>query len=444
MSTLIIGGGAAGLMAAAFSTGPCVILERLAAPGRKLLATGGGRCNLTHDTDAEGVAAVFSRSPRFALPALRAFPPERLRAFFRSLGVETVAEPDGCVFPASQKASDILAALLRAARDNGAELRCGVRATRLLLEPDPAAGPGACRVAGVETSHGPLAARRVILAAGGQSYPELGSDGSGFALARDAGLSLVPPVPALAGLITAETWPGALAGLVCERGGLRLDAPDAPKRLLTGPLLFTHRGLSGPPALALAGEVNARLAAQEGRPQRAAPTLTSDLRPLTSDPRPLTSDLRPPTSCVTLRASFIADRAAADWLALFDGWRRAHGGRALHNLLAGELPRALAETLCGLSGASQVAASRAGKAALRALAQACAGQPLRVTGTEGWNRAMVTRGGVALEELDPKTLACRRVRGLHCAGEAVDLDAPCGGYNLTWAFASGRLAALSG
>jgi hypothetical protein len=441
VSTLIIGGGAAGLMAAACSPGPCVLLERLAAPGRKLLATGGGRCNLTHDTDAAGIAAVFSRNPRFARPALRAFPPERLRAFFRSLGVETLAEPDGCVFPVSQKASDILAALLRAVRDNGAEIRCGVRATRLLLEPDPAAGPGARRVAGVETSHGPLAARRVILAAGGQSYPELGSDGSGFALARDAGLSLVPPVPALAGLITAETWPAALAGLVCERGGLRLDAPDAPKRLLTGPLLFTHRGLSGPPALALAGEVNARLAAaapqggagEVGEVQGSAVGAVS------------TADCRLPTvPSIPVRVSFIADRAAADWLALFDGWRRAHGGRALHNLLAGELPRALAETLCGLAGASQVAAARAGKAALRALAQACAGQPLRVTGTEGWNRAMVTRGGVALEELDPKTLACCRVRGLHCAGEAVDLDAPCGGYNLTWAFASGRLAALSG
>jgi len=416
--TVIIGGGAAGLMAACFAPPGSIVLERLDSPGRKLLATGGGRCNLTRDDDADAIADAFSPSPRFARPALRAFPPERLRAFFQARSVETAADAEGCVFPVSQRASDIRDALLRAARDAGAEIRCGIRATRLLLEPDSNASPDARRVAGVETSAGPVAARRVILACGGCSYPALGSDGSGFALAREAGLAVVQPVPALAGLVTAETWPRALAGIVCPRASLRLDAPGAARRPLTGPLLFTHRGISGPPALALSGEINARLAAAE-------------------------YDGQPPP-VLTLRVSFIAERTAGDWLARFDDWRRARGARALRNLLAGELPRALAETLCGLSGASQTTAARAGKAALRALAEACAELPLRVTGTEDWNRAMLTRGGVALEELDPKTLACRRLPGLSCAGEIVDLDAPCGGYNLSWAFASGRFAALGG
>ena len=411
LSNLIIGGGPAGLTAACFSGGHTVVLERLGAPARKLLAAGGGRCNLTHDTGVDGVMAAFGRHSRFMSPALHAFPPAALRAFFSGLGVATCVEPDGCVFPVSQKAADVAQALERAARANGAEIRCGVRATRLILEPEAGAGEApAFRVRGVETSQGTLTADRVILAAGGQSYPDLGSDGSGFALARAAGLAVTTPVPALAGLVTRETWPGSLAGIVLEQASLRLDAKGAAKHAFTGPVLFTHKGLSGLPALDLSGEVAARL-------------------------------LESPE--VRVRLACIASRTAGDWLERFEEWRLRHGGRALHNLLSGELPRALATTLCGLAGAAECAAARAKKSTLEALASACAEVPLHVVNTEGWNRAMVTRGGVALNELDPKTLACRRVRGLFCAGEVVDLDGRCGGFNLTWAFASGRLAGAS-
>jgi predicted Rossmann fold flavoprotein len=359
--------------------------------------------------------SVFGRQSRFMSPALKDFPPNAIRAFFRRLGVETCEEPDGCVFPASQKASDILNALEQAARASGAEIRCGVRATRLVVEPatspDGPAGsaPSQARIVAVDTDHGLFPARRVILAAGGQSYPDLGSDGSGFALARGAGLAVVAPVPALTGLTTLETWPAELAGIVLEHGGMRLAAKGSPQTLLTGPLLFTHKGLSGPPALALSGEIASRL-------------------------------LRDGQGKVPIRVSFIAERSVSDWLALFEGWRLSRGGRALHNLLSGELPRALATAVCTLADVKEVAVARARKSALEALATACADLPLQVTGTDGWNRAMLTRGGVALSELDPRTLGCRRIAGLYCAGELVDLDGPCGGYNLTWALASGRLA----
>ena len=411
MDTLIIGGGPAGLTAACFSPRPALVLERLGAPARKLMATGGGRCNLTHATDAAGIGAAFNRHARFLAPALRAFPPDALRAFFRDLGVETLAEPDGCVFPVSQKASDVAQALVRAARANGAEIRCGVRATRLIIGNGDGVKGSPPRITGVETNHGILRANRVILAAGGRSYPDLGSDGSGFALAKAAGLDVTPSAPALAGLFTQETWPGSLAGILVEKGGLRLDGPGDSKRFSHGPLLFTHKGLSGPPALNLSGEISARL-------------------------------LDAPS--VPLRATFLASRQPQEWLALFEEWRGKHGGRALHNLLSGELPRSLATTLCGLAGAADTAVARAKRSVLTALAESCANLPLHATGTEGWNRAMVTRGGVATHELDPSTLACRRLGGLACAGEVIDVDGCCGGYNLTWAFASGRLAGLSG
>ncbi len=418
--TLIIGGGPAGLAAACFSPGHTLLLERLPLAGRKLLATGGCRCNLTHAASAEEVAAAFGRNGRFAMPALSAFPPKAVCAFFREHGVETCEEPDGCVFPVSQKSADVLQALEQAARANGTEIRCGIRVSRLVVDDHHSGETNRPprRVVAVETTAGIIRARRVVLAAGGQSYAALGSDGSGFVLAREAGLDVVPPVPALAGLVTSETWPGTLAGIVCERGGLRLDTKGASKQVWTGPLLFTHRGLSGPPALTLSGEIAARLYAAR---QEAGPDGTVS---------------------VPVRATFLASRSMADWLARFDEWRRVHGGRAVHNLLSGELPRGLACALCAQAGTEETPIARTSRRALEKLAECCANMPLTITATEGWDRAMLTRGGVALGELDPQTLACRRIAGLFCAGEVVDLDAPCGGYNLTWAFASGRLAGL--
>lgn len=415
--TVIIGGGPAGLTAASFSGGATLVIDRLAAPARKLLATGGGRCNVTHDTDAAGIMAAFGRQARFMSDALKGFPPAAICEFLGSWGVATRAEPDGCVFPVSQKASDVAGALERAARANGAEIRCGVCATRLVVEPSHGEGAGGGRVCAVQTSCGTIRARRVILAAGGCSYPALGSDGSGFELARQAGLKVVPPVPALAGLFTLETWPGTLAGIVLERGAMRLELKGHAGQWLTGPVLFTHKGLSGLPALDLSGEIASRLAALRAQ---------GETEPV-----------------IPVRVSFEASRTAGDWLKLFDGWRAAHGGRALHNLLSGELPRALAHALCELAGARELAVARAKREVLHALAAACAETELHVTGTEGWGRAMATRGGVALSELSPRTLACRNVAGLQCAGEVVDLDGRCGGYNLTWAFASGRLAGLA-
>lgn len=412
MDTLIIGGGAAGLMAACFSPGKTVVLEHRSSPGRKLLATGGGRCNLTHAADAVGIASAFGRHVRFLLPALHGFPPDRIRRFFADLGVPSHADPDGCVFPDSQRAGDLLAALQRSAKANGAEIRCGVRALHLVPEqrPPDSAGQPVQRIIAVETTQGRYTPRRVILATGGQSYPELGSDGSGFDFARALGLPVEKPLPGLAGLWTAASWPHALSGLLCENGALRLDLPGTPSDVRSGPILFTHRGISGPPALALAGEINVLLQSM---------------------------------ATVPLRICFIHGRSVAQWMDLFTGWRQTKGGRATHNLLSGELPRTLAMMLCTQCGLADTAIARAAKTSLQSLAILCADAPLQITGTEGWSRAMITRGGISIAALNPKTLACLSIPNLFCAGEVVDVDGPCGGFNLTWAFASARLAALS-
>lgn len=405
---LIVGGGPAGLAAASFLKGRSIVLEHGATLGRKVLATGGGRCNLTHDSSVIEAASLFGKASRFVLPSLHAFSPTSICAFFHAQGISTCVEPDGCVFPVSQKASDVRDALARAVYQAGAIIQCGVHVESFEMEPDKE--PGFQRIVVVNTSVGAFLPRHIILAAGGQSYPALGSDGSGFALARAVGLDVVEPVPALAGLFIQSDWVTSLSGILCEQGSIRIDAKGASKKPLEGPILFTHKGISGPPALALSGEINARLLSEHE---------------------------------VTIRVSFRLGRTMNDWLDLFVQWRERHGSRSIHNLLSGELPRALAVALCTASGLSDVVMARAGKKELLTLAMQCSECPLRVTGTEGWERAMVTRGGIALKELNASTLACRRIRNLYCVGEVVDVDAPCGGYNLTWAFASGFLAAAA-
>jgi predicted Rossmann fold flavoprotein len=404
----VIGGGPAGLMAAiaAGRRGRRVtVFERLADPGRKLLASGGGRCNLTTATPPETWPVAFGRCGRFIVPALAVLGPEAIRAFFLREGVPTVVQADdACVFPRSQRAADVLAALRLAAERAGARLVCGERVDRLTQAPGG-------RITGVIAAGRPTLCHAVVLAAGGCAYPGLGSDGSGLTLAREAGLTVVNPVPALVPLVTAETWPHTLSGIVLDCARIRIAGKGEDKAGRVGPLLFTHRGISGPPVLNLSGEVSARL------------------------------DCGAQT--VGLLVAVRADRDAADWMRCFDEWGARLGRRACHNVLSGEMPRALAEALCAQSALMGVALAQAGRKRLEALAACCGGAALTVTATEGWNRAMVTRGGVALDDLAPRTLACGRVPGLFCAGELVDLDGPCGGYNLTWAFASGWLAGLS-
>lgn len=404
---IVVGAGAAGhaaALAAAQAGAAVVLLEQLPQPGRKLLASGGGRCNLTNLASPQEVALAFGRQGRFVLPALEAMEPEGLVGWMRRLGLATEAEKDGRVFPAARKAADVLAALQRRLKELGVETRCACAVERLWIE------EGVLR--GVEQAGGRrVGGKGVVLACGGRSWPKLGGTGGGYALAEQAGHEITPLTPALVPLVTQQRWPGRLAGISVAGARVSLIGKGQSKAGRIGDVLFTHRGLSGPAILDLSGDAAECLAC--GRE-------------------------------VVLKVEFLAGQEASSWKRRFEEWRATEGRRSLGKLLSRYLPVRLAETLCEQADVCpQTPAAELTAAGRDRLAAMLGGTELTVIDTEGWPAAFVTRGGVALRGVDPRTLQSRILPGLFFAGEILDLDGPTGGYNLRWAFSSGRLAGQS-
>jgi hypothetical protein len=400
---VIVGAGPAGLMAAiaAAERGRrAVVLEQLRRPGAKLLASGGGRCNLANTLPPAEFMARFGRQGRFMQPALAAMDAAGLRRFLEALGVATHA-PDGFhVYPVSDSAVTVQSALWRRARELGAEVRLGVRVAGLWME--------AGRLRGLETSAGRVGARQVIVATGGRGYPALGGGAAGYDLARQAGHTVVEPTPALVPLVVRETWVRSCAGASLSCARVRIVAAGEPRAGVAGEVLFTHTGISGPVILDLSGDVAVLLRKQESVP--------------------LLMDLAPGTT-------------PAHWRRRLEEWRASDPRKTVVGLLDRHLPRSLASAVAALAGIGpMVRPTRLTVRSRDLVTKLLTAIPLTVTGTEGWDRAMVTRGGVSLKEVDPRTLASRRAAGLSFAGEVLDLDGPSGGFNLQWAFSSGRLA----
>jgi len=400
---LIVGAGPAGLMAAiaAAERGRrAVVLEQLQRPGAKLLASGGGRCNLANTLPAAEFMARFGRQGRFMQPALAAMDSAGLRRFLEALGVATHA-PDGFhVYPVSDSAVTVQSALWRRARALGAEVRLGVRVAGLWME--------AGRLRGLETSAGRVGARQVIVATGGRGYPALGGGAAGYDLARQAGHTVVEPTPALVPLVVREAWVRSCAGASLPCACVRIVVAGEPRAGVAGEVLFTHTGLSGPVILDLSGDVAALLRKQESVP--------------------LLLDLAPGTT-------------PAQWRRRLEEWRESDPRKTVVGLLDRHLPRSLASAVAALAGIGPMV--RPTQVTVRSrdlVTKLLTALPLTVTGTGGWDRAMVTRGGVSLKEVDPRTLAGKRLPGLAFAGEVLDLDGPSGGFNLQWAFSSGYLA----
>jgi predicted Rossmann fold flavoprotein len=387
-------------LAAAESGARVILVERQPLAGRKLAATGGGRCNLTNALDPETFMLRFGPQGRFMGPALARFGRDQLLAWMRDAGVPCETTDGFHYFPASQRALDVTHALLNRLQARGVELRLNAEAESLEI--------GSGQVRGVRLNGSVLPADAVIVAAGGAAWPSLGGCSRGYELARQAGHTIQEPAPALTGLTSAEPWPTACAGVTLPDTEAWIDLPARRKTVWRGTLLFTHAGLSGPVILDLSGAVAVLL--RDGAP-------------------------------VPLRLRALPDMAAADWKARFEAWRADRGRKSLRNCLDESLPHSLAQAACTCCAIEPEARASGLTAEARdRLADWLAGMPVTIPDPPGFSRAMVTRGGVTLREVNPKTLESRLAKGLFWAGEVLDLDGPCGGYNLQWAFSSGRLA----
>ncbi|MCI6083609.1 NAD(P)/FAD-dependent oxidoreductase [bacterium] len=397
---LIIGGGAAGLMAAgaALEQGMTVtVLEHNPkGPGQKLLITGKGRCNVTNDCDPREFLNYVRHNPRFLYSSLYAFPPSAAMDLFERLGVPLKTERGRRVFPQSDRAADVLAALRGYA--DGAQFVRG-SAKKLLIS------QGACT--GAVTAEGrELSACRVLVATGGTSYPATGSDGSGYRLARQAGHAIVPPQPSLCSLVSPDSACRRMMGLSLRNVTLTLLRDGKPLFTEQGEALFTHFGLSGPLVLS-------------------ASTYIDDID---KHHYICEFDLKP-----ALDEKTLYDRLTRDFSAL--------GGHSAQGALDKLLPRSMrpvAVEKWGVDPATR--AAQITREQKLALVQLCKHWQVPVTALGDLEHAVITAGGVDTREVNPKTMESKLCRNLFFAGEVLDVDARTGGYNLQIAWSTARAA----
>lgn len=405
---IIIGGGAAGMMAALYaarSGARVTLLERNEKLGKKLYITGKGRCNLTNAADMEIVMRAVFRNPRFLYAAFAALDNRGVMALMEELGVPLKVERGERVFPASDKSSDIIFALQRALNREGVDiaLNTGVKALDI--------SDGICR--GVILDDGrKMSADAVIVCTGGVSYPSTGSTGDGYRFAEAAGHGIQPALPALVPIETIESWPAVLTGLSLKNVTLSAFVRGAKKekKLYSeqGEMLFTHFGISGPLALTLSS------------------LLPEDLSGVR-----LSIDLKPALDEQTLDARLLRDF-------------KAMSRKQLISVMDGLEPHSLAEQLLKLAGLSPALPVNAVTAEQRrALLTLIKNVPLTPKRLRGFNEAIITRGGVAVKDVNPSTMASKLVQNLYFAGEVLDVDAQTGGFNLQIAWSTGALAGKS-
>jgi len=381
-----------------------LLLEKMRRPGRKLGITGKGRCNLTNVASLPEIISHFGSSGIFLRQAFYRFSNDELVVFFEDLGVPTVVERGGRIFPASGQARDVVDALTAWMRRQGVTVRRKISVDGLLIKRQKV-----CGVCGLTGEIYPADA--VIIATGGVSYPATGSTGDGYRLARSAGHSIVSPRPALIPLETEGAVAPRLQGLSMRNVNVSVLINGRKQDEAFGEMLFTHFGLSGPVILSLSGRVTDALD-MGGRV-----TISIDLKPALDEHK-------------------LDERLLRDL--------DAHGKRKFQTLLEGLMPGKLIPVCMDLTGippdrrGHQITASE--RRRLRAWLKDFR---LEVTGTRPISEAIITAGGINTGEIDPRTMASRLVSGLYFAGEVMDIDADTGGYNLQAAFSTGWLAGRS-
>jgi len=402
---VVIGSGASGMMAAIIASknhNSVLLLEKLPKIASKLKATGGGRCNLTNTLSNEDFMARFGREGRFMTPALTLLDHKKLQDFFTSIGVETHA-PDGFrIFPVGHDASTIIKALKAEMDRLGIELLCSEKVIGLESNNK--------KITAVITENQKFETNKVILATGGMGYPVLGAEGDGYPLAQSVGHKITELHPAMMPLKTKESWGANCRADTLAKVEMQVDIKKYKKLHAIGDLIFTKNGIRGPVVLDFSREITPLLAK--------------------FDEVPVLMNLTKGKNEEQIREHFKKEI-------------KQNSEHTVQTLIETLLPTSVTLELCKLAevDSTQTLGKLSGMVRDK-LIKLLVWTPLTINGHDGFKMAMITRGGVSLKEIDPNTMQSKKIEGLYFCGEVMNLDGPCGGYNLQWAFASGYLAGL--
>lgn len=405
-NVIVVGGGAAGMMAAVFAArnGQNVqLLEKNEKLGKKLFITGKGRCNITNAADIEDLFTAVTSNPKFLYSGFYSFTNQQVIDFFEELGVKTKVERGERVFPVSDHSSDVIAAFSRELKSLGVSVSLHTEVKELLCEQD--------KVCGVLLTNGKkMKADAVIVATGGISYPSTGSTGDGYRFAREAGHKVTELLPSLVPMEVRQWYAKELQGLSLRNIEIRIT--DGKKKLYEefGEMLFTHYGVTGPVILSASSVVGKTLRKKEL-------TLHIDLKPALSE-----------------------EQLDKRILREFDANHNKQYKNSIDSLFPAKLKPVMIE-LSEIEPEKKV--NEITKEERQRLVHLIKDFTMTLTGLRGYNEAIITKGGVSVKEIDPGTMESKIIKGLYFAGEVLDLDAVTGGYNLQIAWSTGYLAGIN-
>lgn len=407
---VIIGGGAAGMMAAIQSAAAgyeVTLFEKNEKLGKKLFITGKGRCNLTNACDVSDLFSNVVSNPKFLYSSVYGFTNTDTVDFFESLGLRTKTERGNRVFPASDKSSDVIRCLTRECERQGVTVCLNTRVSELVIKEN--------HISGVVLQGGKrIPADKVIVATGGMSYSSTGSTGDGYRMAEKAGHTVTPLRPGLTGMRTEENLVKELQGLTLKNAAVEIRKGGSKKKSFEGfgEVLFTHYGVSGPLILSASSQIGDNLGNNGGGQEQWL----------------LHIDCKPALTAEQLDKRMLSD---------FEGVKN----HSVKNAMVHLLPKSMIPVLlsrCGVEEGKKV--NEISKAERLQLIDGMKDFTLTLTGLRDWNEAIITRGGVSVNEIDPGTMESKIVRGLHFAGEILDVDALTGGFNLQIAWSTGFAA----
>jgi len=400
----VIGGGAAGMMAAgrAAELGANVVLiEKNKILGKKLMITGKGRCNITNaENDLKKLVSEYGANGKFLFSALSRFNTDDVIRFFEEHGVKIKVERGNRVFPASDKAQDVVCALENYLKEENVEIILNAKVEDIIAKGG--------HIEKIKLKNGEIKADKYIIATGGASYPATGSCGDGYLWGKKFAHTIIDPKPALAPIKIKEKWIKNLQGLSLKNAELSIWQNNKKKLSYFGEMLFTHFGISGPIVLDMSKKVGKML---EGKKEFA-----------------LSIDLKPALDFKTLD-----NRIQRDF--------KKYQNKNFKNCLGDLMPKKLIKTIIELSGVDEEKeANLITREERKKITHLLKGLKMQATGLMGFDMAIITSGGVSISEVSPKTMQSKIIDNLYFAGEILDIDGPTGGYNLQVAWSTGYIA----